>query len=179
MGHKRLLFITSAYLLVLDELHSDVDHRFDWLYHNKGTQVICDQAPDKVTPAADYPGGEYIQDAKRGTTDEPVRVRFEDGNVTTYLTMAGSPGTAVTTGDGVGASVDDRVPMVTIGRNGRNLRFAAVLEPVRTGDQPRVAGVHLDETPDGLTVAVQLDGRADTVKIRPDGGLSADLSQNR
>jgi hypothetical protein len=177
--HKRLLFITGAYLLVLDEMRSDADHRFDWLYHNKGARVVCDQVRDSVTPAADYPGGEYIQDAKRGTTDEPVRVRFEGENVTTCLTMSGSPGTAVTTGDGVGASVDDRVPMVTIGRNGRNMRFAAVLEPVRTGDQPRVAGVRIDETPDGLTIAVQLDGRADTVRIRPDGGLSADLSQNR
>ena len=174
---KRLLFITDAYLLVLDELRSDADRRFDWLYHNKGARVVCDQAQDSAAPAADYPGGEYIQNARRGTTGEPVRVRFEDGNVTTYLTMAGSAGTTVTTGDGVGASVDDRVPMVMIGRNGRDMRFAAVLEPVRAGAQPQVAGVRLDETPDGLAVAIQLDGRTDTVKTRPEGGISATLSQ--
>jgi len=175
--HRRLLFMTGAYLLVLDELHSDGDHRFDWLYHNKGARVACDQAQDSVTPAADYPGGEYIQNARRGTTGEPIRTRFEDGNVTMHLTMADSPGTVVTTGDGVGASVDDRVPMVILGRNGRDVRFAAVLEPVGPGGRPQVAGVRLDETPDGPMVAVQFDDRTDTVKARHDGGISATLSQ--
>ncbi len=175
--HKRLLFITDAYLLVLDELRSDADRRFDWLYHSKGARVVCDQAQDSAAPAADYAGGEYIQNPRRGTTGEPVRARFEDGNVTTYLTMAGSADTMVTTGDGVGASVDDRVPMVIVGRNGRDMRFAAVLEPVRAGVQPQVVGVRLEETPDGLAVAVQLDGRTDTVKTRPEGGISATLSQ--
>jgi hypothetical protein len=175
--HKRLLFMTGTYLLVLDELHSEADHRFDWLYHNKGARVVCDQARDSVTPAADYPGGEYIQNARQGTTDDPIRVRFEDEGVTTCLTLAGSPGTAVTTCDGVGASVDDRVPMAMIGRNGRNVRFAAVLEPVRKGDQPQVTEVRLAEAGDGVAITVQFAGGADTVKIQPDGGFSADLSQ--
>jgi len=175
--HKRLLFMTGTYLLVLDELHSEADHRFDWLYHNKGARVVCDQVRDSVTPAADCPGAEYIQNARQGTTDDSVRVRFEDEDVTTSLIMAGSSGTIVTTGDGVGASVDDRVPMVMVGRGGRNLRFAAVLEPVRTGDQPQVASIRLDETADGLTVAVQLAGYTDTVKTRRDGGFSALLAR--
>jgi hypothetical protein len=175
--HKRLLFMTGAYLLVLDELHSDADHRFDWLYHNKGTRAVCDQVGDSVTLPADYPGGEYVRNGRRGTTDEPVRVRFEDSSVTTYLTLAGRPGTAVTVGDGVGASVDDRIPMVMAGRRGRDVCFAAVLEPAQKGGRPQVADVRLSETPDGLTIAVLLDGRTDTVKIRPDNGLSADLSQ--
>ncbi len=178
--HKRLLCITDTYLLVLDELHSDTDHRFDWLYHNKGARAVCDQAQDGATPPADCLGGEYIQNARRGTTDEPVRVRFEDGNVTTCLTVAGSPGTTVTTGDGVGASVDDRVPMVMIGRNGRDTRFAAILEPVRAGEQPQVAGIRLDETPDGPTITVQLvDGRMEVIKTPQNGGISVLLSQNR
>jgi len=175
--HKRLLFMTGTYLLVLDALHSDADHRFDWLYHNKGGRVICDQARDGVTAAADYPGGEYVRNAKRGTTDELIRVRFEDTAVAIFLTVAGGPGTTVTTGDGVGASVDDRVPMVMIGRNGRSICFAAVLEPARMGGQPQVADVRLSEAADGLTVAVLVDGHTDTVRIRPDNTFSADLSQ--
>jgi hypothetical protein len=175
--HKRLLVLTGTYLLILDELHSDADRRFDWLYHNKGARVVCDQARDSVTPAADYSGGEYIQNARRGTTDDPIRVRFEGGNVTMCLTMAARPGTSVTTGDGVGASVGDRVPMVMIGRNGRDLYFAAVLEPVRTGDTARVTGLRLTETADAQTIVVELDGRTDTFKIGPSNAFSADLSQ--
>jgi hypothetical protein len=127
--------------------------------------------------AADYSGGEYIHNAKRGKSDEHIRVRFEDDSVTTHLILAGRPGTVVTIGDGVGASVDDRVPMAVVARNGRDVPFAAVLEPVRTGGRPQVAGVRLTEAADGLTVAVELDGRTDMVKIRPDNGFSADLSQ--
>ena len=175
--HKRLLFMTSVYLLVLDQLHGDADHRFDWLYHNRGARVVCEQAAESVTPAADYPGSEYIRNAMRGTTDEPVRARFESGDVTTCLTMAGKPGTAVTTGDGVGASVDDRVPMLMTGRNGRDTYFAVVLEPVQTGGRPQVADVRLVEAPDSLTVAVQLEGRTDTIRIGPNNEFSAELSQ--
>ena len=177
--HRRLLFMTGIYLLVLDELHSDADHRFDWAYHNKGTRVVCDQARDSVVPAVDCPGGEYIRNARRGTTDEPVRAQFEDGNVATCLTMAGSPDTIVTTGDGVGASVDDRIAMVMTGRNGRDTCFAAVLEPVRTGDRPQVADVRLVEAPDGLTVAIQLEDHSDTVRISSNNEFSARLSQDR
>ena len=123
-----------------------------------------------------YPGGEYIQNARRGTTDDPIRVRFEDARVTTCLTMAAQPGTVVTTGDGVGVSVDDRVPMVIIGRNGQNPHFAAVLEPVRAGDSPRVTGIRLSETADARIIAVELAGRSDTFKIGPKNAFSADLS---
>jgi len=175
--HKRLLFMTAVYLLVLDQLHSDADHQFDWLYHNRGARVVCDQAGESVTPAADCPGTEYIRNTRRSTTDGPVRARFESGDVTTCLTMAGKPGTVVTTGDGVGASVDDRVPMLTAGRNGREMCFATVLEPVRTGGRPQAADVRLIETPDSLVVVVQFEGRTDTVRIRQNNEFSAELSR--
>ncbi|MBN1506388.1 MAG: alginate lyase family protein [Sedimentisphaerales bacterium] len=175
--HKRLLFMTDTYLLVLDQLHSDTDHRFGWLYHNKGARVVCDQAREGVTIAADYSGGDYIQNARRGESDEPIQARFEDGNVTTHLILAGRPGTLVTIGDGVGASVDDRVPMVMVGRTGRNVSFAALLEPVLTGGRPQVAGIRLTKAANGLVTTVELDGRTDVVRIRRDNGFSADLSQ--
>lgn len=174
--HRRLLFLTDAYLLVLDDLRSDADHRFDWLYHNRGAGVVCDQAPDGVNPVADYPGGEYIQNAHRGSTGEIIRARFEDKSVTTYLTIAGRPGTIVTTGDGVGASVDDRVPMIIAGRSGPNMCFAAVLEPVRSGDQPKVTDIQLTEAAGRLVVTVRHEGRTDTVAIGPDNAFSADLA---
>ena len=54
------------------------EHRFDWLYHNRGKQVVCDAARDSVSLAGKFPGGEYIQNARQGTTADAIRVRFED-----------------------------------------------------------------------------------------------------
>jgi len=175
--HKRLLLMTDAYLLVLDTLRSDTNHRFDWLYHNRANRAVCDVATETVNPAEVWAGGEYIRNARQGATDETVRVRFEDAEITTHLTLAAHKGTVVTTGDGVGAAVTDRVPMALIGREGKTACFAAVLEPVRAGSRPRVAGVHLVPAGEAFTVAVDLDGPADQIEIRAGDRPAVSLSR--
>jgi len=174
----RWLVMTEGYLLVFDQLHSDAEHRFDWLYHSRGKQAACDLARDSVDLATEYSGGEYIQNARRGATDGMVRLRFEGTDVTTHLTMAAGPGTAVTTGDGVGGSVTDRVPMTMIGRTGRDVQFAAVLEPVRAGGQPRVTGVQFTQSEGGATITIERGRDSETVDIRSDQGVSVTLSQD-
>jgi len=163
--HKRLLFMTKIYLLVFDTLRSDTNHRFDWLYHNRAAGLACDVATETVNPADAYAGGQYIRNARQGTTDEPVRVRFEDGEITTHLTLAARKDTFVTIGDGVGAAVTDRVPMVLIGREGKTACFAAVLEPVQAGSRPRVAGVRLAPAGEAWTVTVDLGVPTDEINI--------------
>ena len=140
--HTRRLVMTDAYLVVLDQLRSETEHRFDWLYHNRGTRAVCDTAQDSVNLTDEYPAGEYVQNTMQGVTSGTVRVRFDDPKIATYLTMApecelilAERGTTVTIGDGVGGSITDRVPMATVGRTGRHATFAAVLEPVTTGDR--------------------------------------------
>ena len=104
-------------------------------------------------------------------------MRFEDGEVTTHLTLAAQEDTVVTIGDGVGAAVTDRVPMVLIGRQGKTACFAAVLEPVRTGSLPRVAGVQLVPAGEAFTVTVDLGRQTDRIKIRAADPPAVSLSQ--
>jgi hypothetical protein len=168
--------MTSAYLLVLDTLRSEVEHRYDWLCHNRAARAVCERAREQVDLADRYPGGEYIRDARRGTTDGIVRVRFED-DVNVYLTMAAENGTTITVGDGVGGSVTDRVPMAMIAREGQTACFAAVLEPVRAGSQPRVNGLQSAQEGDIRTVTVDLGGPTDEIKVLRDSSLLVNLSQ--
>ncbi len=175
--HTRWLVMTGTYLFVCDKLHSATEHRFDWLYHSRGKRVICDLARDSVNPADDYPGGQYIQNAKRGTTSEAIRMRFEDTKAITYLTMAAGENTRVTIGDGVGASVTDRVPMTMIGREGRDVCFAAVLEPVPTAGKPQVTGVRLAQAEETSVVTVEIGGRTDQISIFPAGKVSVVLGK--
>ena len=166
--HTRWLVMTDKYLLVFDKLHAEGDHRFDWLYHNRSDAVVCDMAARRATQTDNYPGGQYIQNARQSTTDEMIRLRFEGANVTTYATLAAQEGTTVTLGEGIGASVMDRVPMTLIGRDGRNVFFAAVLEPVPAGDTPQVKGIRLEQSRDGAVMAVDLGPRTHRVEIATD-----------
>jgi hypothetical protein len=175
--HTRWLVMTGTYLLVFDALRSDAEHRFDWTYHNRGDRVVCDAARNNVTLADKYPGGEYIQDCRQGTTADLIGVRFENPDVTTHLTVAAQEDTTATIGEGVGASIADRVPMTMIGRDGRNVHFAAVVEPVVTGEKPRVTGIRFNETNECLTVAVESGRRTDQVRIYPDSRVQVALSR--
>ncbi len=170
--HTRRLILTDDYLLVLDRLESDREHRFDWLYHNRGRQAVCDEARDSVSLTDKCAGGEYIQNARQGTTGETVRVRFEGEETTAHLTLAAEQNTTVTVGDGVGGSVTDRVPMAMIGRTGRDATFAAVLEPVFAPGSPQVTGVRLTEADGGMTVVVERGSDADTIAIPADREIS-------
>lgn len=174
--HTRWLVVAGTYMLVFDTLRSDVEHRFDWTYHNRGDKVVCDVARSNVNLEDKYPGGEHIQNCRQGTTSEMIFVRFENPNVTTYLTVAAQEDTEVAIGEGVGASITDRVPMTLFGRDGRKTHFAAVLEPVVSGKRPRVTGVRYNETDEGLTIVVEYGGQTDSVRIFPDNRVLVDLS---
>jgi len=175
--HTRWLLLTGTYLLAIDKLQSDAEHRFDWLYHNKGQRLVCEAATESTNPAGEVPGGEYIRNAQRGTTGELIRARFEDASVATYLTLAAQEGTVVTAGEGVGGSVNDRVPMMTMGRQGRDVSFAAVLEPVPAGDQPQVIDVRLAATGESMTVTVTSGPHTDRLTIPADNDVTVVLGQ--
>jgi hypothetical protein len=175
--HTRWLLLTATYLLVVDKLQSDAEHQFDWLYHNKGRRLICDAAAESVSLAGTVPGGEYIRNAQRGTTSGLIRARFEDAGVAMYLTMAAHEGTVVTTGAGVGGSVNDRVPMLMVGAEGREACFAAVLEPVPAGGRPQVTDVRLAAAGEGITITMKSGPRTDSVTIPADGHVSVILGQ--
>jgi hypothetical protein len=175
--HTRWLVMTDIYLLIFDALESDTEHHFDWIYHNRGDKDVCDAARNDVKLTGKYTGGEYIRDCRQSITADMVRIRFENPNVTTYMTMVGLEDTVVTVGNGVGASINDRVPMTMIGRNGRSVYFAAVLEPVIAGSKPHVTGIRYDGENGSPTITVEKDRQADKVRILPDDRVQVTLSQ--
>jgi len=160
---RRLLVMAPSYLLVVDDLASSSEHRFDWVYHNRGSNVECAAATKKVDLTSSGNGFEYIRNAKTGRTDAPVCARFVDEAVTTHLIAALGADTEVLTGDGPAASVKDRVPLIMLGRRGKAAQFAVVLEPVRSGDKPLVSAVDCATKDGTLTITVRADGRADQV----------------
>ncbi len=175
--HTRWLIMTGTYLLVVDALASDVAHQFDWTYHNKGDKVICDAARNNGSLTDRYPGGEYIENCRQGTTADMICVRFENPDVTTHLTIAAQEDTTVTVGQGVGASITDRVPMTMIGRTGRNVHFAGVLEPVVADRKPRVTGIRCTQADKGLVIGVERGRQTDSIKILRDNRVQVALSE--
>jgi len=175
--HTRWLVMTDTYLLIFDALESDTVHRFDWTYHNRGDKVVCNMARQDVSLEDKYAGGEYIQNCRQGTTADMICVQFEDTDVTTYLTMAAREDTTVTVGSGVGASITDRVPLAMIGGDGRKVHFAAVLEPVLTGNKPDVTGIRCTRTDESPTIIVVRGRQTDRVRILTDGRVLVSLSQ--
>ncbi len=112
-----------------------------------------------------------------------MRIAFENADVTTHLTMAAEHKTSVLLGDGVGGSVSDRVPMVMIGRTGRDVTYVAALEPTLAGFESTILDIHVDESQDALSVIVEravLVPRGiseDRIGINPDGGIVVRLSR--
>jgi len=73
--------------------------------------------------------------------------------------------------------VNDQVSMVMMGRQGREVSFAAVLEPVPTGDQPQVTDVRLAAGGEGMTVTVTSGSHADKMTILADSNVVVVLGQ--
>lgn len=169
--HRRLLCLMPEYLLVVDELTSDEVRRFDWIYHNRGTAARCPAADREGSLAGKLSGQEYLRDLREGATDVTVRAEFAGDGPGTWLTVAAAAGTEVRTGSGVGSSIDDRVPLVLVTRSGRSARFAAAIEPVRSGGKARVGDVRVEEEAEGLTVRVLLGGSEDAFRLGRGGGL--------
>ena len=156
--HRRLLCMTPTYLAVLDDLAADKERRFDWIYHNRGSAVRCAAATKDDTLGETYPGREYVHHVRSGTADGPLRIEFAGDGVTTHLVAAPQPQTEVRIGDGVGASIEDRVPLAMLTRRGAAARFACVLEPVATDRPPAVTGVALDETGGTIRITITRTG---------------------
>ena len=169
--HKRLLVLTPTYLLVLDRLAAAKPRRFDWVYHNRGSAAHGDAA-NRPAKAPSHAGMEYVGNIRAGSSDGPLHVQFAGKTLAVHLTMAPAAKTGVLTGDGVGASILDRVPMVMVTRQGAEADFAAVLEPAPNGRGPTVSDVAVERQDGSVAVTVHVDGRQDVVQLTEDNTLT-------
>ena len=80
---------TPTYLVVFDDLQSEVRHRYDWVYHNRASGVACDVA-DKPIERLDpeFSGHEYLQHLQLPVTVRIVAVRIVVGR---QMVMDGNP----------------------------------------------------------------------------------------
>jgi hypothetical protein len=90
--------------------------------------------------------------------------------------MAAQQETTVVLGDGVGSSVSDRVPMTMIARRGRDVTYAAVLEPVQAGDEPTIGGIKVTDDGDSRVVVVDRGASEDRIRVSPDGEIVVRVS---
>jgi len=156
--HNRFLLLTPTYLLVIDELTAkdDKEHTFEWLYHNRGTEVACDlpQGQGKISSAAGY---RYLQKISPFALSKEgqIKARFQMKDLALHMCMQGLPGDEVFTATGPFRSVEDRAGMIIVRRRGKRVIFVAALEPIPDGAKPDVTSV---ENPPG-GVGVQLKVR--------------------
>ncbi len=166
VSHFRTLCMTPSYLLVLDVLSSEKTHRYDWLYHNRGTGIACSlPLAESVLSSEMIAGSSYIKNNNSCTASKQLHLTFKGRNVDTHLFMAEVPDTLLRTGDGVGASVLERVPLVIASRSGKNVVFATVLQPVKKAGTPTVTDIVCEHTPAESKVAVQNGGAKETFMV--------------
>jgi hypothetical protein len=170
--HRRLLVMTPLYLLVFDDLSSSGGERtFEFLYHNRGDEVLCEHAARPVDWSQEKRGLAYLREAKEGVLSEPWQVCFKGSGMTTYLTMDAEPRTGIVVGTGPGESVTDRVPLAILRRKGVTCRFAAVLEPVPEGKGRAVQSVTWNEKEGIHEIRIVKASDEERIILEEDGGL--------
>jgi hypothetical protein len=152
--HARALCMTDDYLLVLDRLTGDRDHRFDWIYHDRGPGLSCAVATGAVAGAAGLRGEEFVAWIAEGRTEDGVEVGFGRDEGGAVLRVAAGGATTVRLGTGPLQSVDDRAPFVALERRGMAVTFAGVLQAAAPGRAADVTEVLCREQGSDLEVTV-------------------------
>lgn len=91
------------------------------------------------------------------------------------LTFDAAPGTEFLSGDGVGGSIVDRIPLIRATRRGTAARFAVVLEPTSGNAPPTVRSVSWKEDDARLQIEVVRDNHLDTINIGADWHITTTM----
>jgi hypothetical protein len=167
VDHRRCLVLTNDYLVVLDQLVSDQEHTYDWLYHDTGPNVACSAAATNAAPPLGIDGEQFVQWQGHGSSNEAIDAHFSGGEVTTRLYVTAAVHTLVRTGSGPFRSTVDRVPFVLLRRKGLNVHFAAVLEAETAAAPSTITAV---QTLAGQQLGVRIDRGTTSDVITWDGG---------
>jgi hypothetical protein len=164
VSHRRLLALMPGRLLVADYLVSRDEHRFDWLYHGTGTAAWHTANAPLEPVTLTHSGAEFMRNVRGGKTDLPVTVDFQSAEVSARLIMNSSADTGYVLGEGPFRSIRDLIPLVMVSRSGREVLFAAVIEPVREGVPARTADIEVRKDGQSCLVSLRgLTGQADCV----------------
>jgi hypothetical protein len=124
---KRLFVLSDKYLLVADKLESAKERCFDWLYHNRGTNVLMETPLTGTFTKPSDTGWEYINSITSGIASGKVQADFQNANCVVKVIIPG--GGNVLSGNGPGSSIKDRIPLLAVRRYGKGTFFVALFEP--------------------------------------------------
>jgi|GEM_PF-251303 len=127
---SRLLAQTDNYLLFFDNLNSDADRQYDWVYHSYG-DLDAKGALTKQRGALGIDNGyQHIEQLKRGNVVGSIDASWSRINLGIRLLMAEAEGPSeLILANGPGNPPDRLCPLVMVRRIGRTATFAGILEP--------------------------------------------------
>jgi len=174
VDHRRSLWLTERYLVVLDLLVSEQDTTFDWIYHDHGARVEAAVASRPAEGTLGLDGEDFVQWLRAGDSGQGIAVRFlaSDDSLAARLHVAGGQPTIARTGTGPFHSVAERAPFVVLRRRGTAAQFAAVLA-VDGAAPSDVTGIRCEPSATGFAVVVERGALSD--RITWDGGSGLEL----
>ena len=127
---NRTLVQTGEYTLDLAALDASDgrEHRFDWLYHNFGSEASgLGLKPYSALPQTD--GYQHLTNDVATETQGPWSASFSQPGSNLQLNMLGLRDTTVVIGQGLGPDLRVPVPFVMARRMARETKYAALYEP--------------------------------------------------
>jgi hypothetical protein len=138
---ERTIVQTAEYTLdVADARSTDsAPHRFDWLYHNFGTE----SSDLPLQPYSELPktnGYQHLTKTVATSSGEPWQTTFAQPGSNLRLYMLSAPETRVVSGEGLGPDLRFPVPFVMARREAAQTRFSALYEPY--SNSPAITSFH-------------------------------------
>lgn len=162
----RLLALTDYYLLVIDILKADKPSIFSWVYHNEGQKVSAGSSMKIADIAKLGSGFNYIRDTRSGINENLAKFKFTDDKVNLLLYVAAHGKLKLLTGNGPKGRVTERVPLAIVSNADKKLKisFAAVLEPLKSGEEKKISNVELEEKAGSIIIKVSHNNGSDIFK---------------
>jgi hypothetical protein len=146
---RSVAMIDPNCIVVIDRIHSDMEHTLDLAVHVTGEWDALAGAPWQAPKAAGY---SVLNDLTTRTIHEPLTLRSHFGRErVATITLAANEPTEVITGTGVGETTQDRVPIALLRRRAANTVYVWAI--ALDGSTPQLQ-VKFD-TPEQVRVSVQ------------------------
>ena len=115
--------LNEKLLVFIDQIRCDREHLLDIAYHNSG---MWDELPDGMAwISPDEDGYSYLRDATvRQVTESATLTARVGDDWRIALTLAGGEPTEIITGTGVGAHIEDRIPVALFRRHAKETTLA-------------------------------------------------------
>lgn len=127
---QRTLILSDDYLIIADNLKSDENHTYDWVYHNYGK--IASSLPFKEQDNLAGHGYQHIKNPKSLVSKGDTTLLWEvDSSKRLKMWITGGENTEIIVGEGIGNPASLVVPMALLRREAKETTYIVVLEPFK------------------------------------------------